>query len=273
MNKHSESAWRDYGESGPEIYERYMVPSLFGPWAVDLVKLASPMRSERILDVACGTGIVARLAVRHIGPAGRVVGLDLNAGMLVVARSASEDTKNIEWREGNAMSLPLSDKMFDLVLCQQGLQFFPDRLVSLKEMHRVLVPGGRLAVSVWSSISNCPGFQSLAEALGKHIGSEAAAFMQSPFSLASESELRSLLEKAEFHNVKIQPATKRLIFPSPDEFVKRYVAASPLASMVARAESKSQRALLESVSEALRPYVNDDGLAFPIGTHFALAYA
>jgi ubiquinone/menaquinone biosynthesis C-methylase UbiE len=250
-----------------------MVPSLFGPWAVDLVKLAAPLRGERILDVACGTGIVARLAAQNLGPMGKVVGLDLNPGMITVARSASAGTENIEWREGNAMALPFSDKTFDLVLCQQGLQFFPDRLVSSKEMHRVLVPGGRLALSVWSSIGKCPGFQSLAVALGNHIGSEAAAFMQSPFSLANESDLRSLVEKAGFHDVKIQSATKRLIFPSPDEFVKRYVAASPLASMVARAENRSQQALLEDVNEALRSYVSDNGLVFPIKTHFALAYA
>jgi SAM-dependent methyltransferase len=193
--------------------------------------------------------------------------------MLTVARSASAGTENIEWREGNAMAMPLAEKTFDLVLCQQGLQFFPDRLASSKEMHRVLVPSGRLALSVWSSINNCPGFLSLAEALGNHIGSEAAAFMRSPFSLASESELRSLVERAGFHDVKIHPATKRLIFPSPDEFVKRYVAASPLAGMVAGAESRSQLALLENMSKALRSYVSSDRLAFPIETHFVLARA
>jgi ubiquinone/menaquinone biosynthesis C-methylase UbiE len=273
MTNQQQSAWNDYGGSGPEIYERYMVPSIFGPWAVDLVKLAAPSPGERILDVACGTGIVARLAAQRVGPVGKVVGLDLNAGMLKVARSASTSMENIEWREGNATALPLLDKTFDLVLCQQGLQFFPDRLASSKEMYRVLVPNGRLALSVWSSVNNCPGFQSLAEALGNHIGSEAAAFMQSPFSLARESELRSLVEEAGFHDVKIRPATKRLTFPSPEEFVKRYVAASPLASIVARAENKSQQALLDNVRNALQPYVKPDGFAFPIETHFVLANA
>jgi ubiquinone/menaquinone biosynthesis C-methylase UbiE len=271
MANQQQSAWNDYGGSGPETYERYMVPSVFGPWAVDLVKLAAPIPGERVLDVACGTGIVARLAAKHVGPMGKVIGLDLNAGMLTVARSTTAGTENIEWREGNATALPLSDKTFDLVLCQQGLQFFPDRLASSKEMHRVLAPGGRLALSVWSSISNCPGFLSLAEALERHIGSEAATFMRSPFSLTNESELRSLVEGAGFHSVKIHPANKRLIFPSPEEFVKRYVAASPLASMVARAESRSQQALLENMNKALQSYVNPDGLAFPIETHFVLA--
>jgi ubiquinone/menaquinone biosynthesis C-methylase UbiE len=273
MNNRQQSAWYDYGGSGPEIYERHMVPSIFGPWAVDLVKLAAPAPGERVLDVACGTGIVARLATQYVGPTGRVVGLDLNSGMLTVARSTSGGIENIEWREGNAMAMPLSDKTFDLVFCQQGLQFFPDRLASLREMHRVLVPGGRLAVSVWSSMDKSPGFSLFAEALGDHIGSEAAALMRLPFSLSSEGELRSLIERAEFHDAKINPATKKLAFPSPDEFVKRYVAASPLASTLARAESKSQQALLEAMSKALRSYVNLDGLAFPIETHFVLAHA
>ncbi len=273
MNDQQHSAWRDYGGSGPELYERYLVPSVFGRWAVDLVKLAAPKLGERVLDVACGTGIVARLAAQDVGVMGKVVGLDLNPGMLTVARSASTGIENIEWREGNATAMPLSDKTFDLVFCQQGLQFFPDRLASSKEMHRVLVPGGRLAVSVWSSIGNSPGFSLLAEALENHIGSEAAALTRLPFSLASEGELRSLTERAGFRNVKIHPATKRLIFPSSDEFVKRYVAATPLASIVARAGSKSQQALLENMSKALQSHVNPDGLAFPIETHFVVAYA
>jgi ubiquinone/menaquinone biosynthesis C-methylase UbiE len=272
MTNQQQSEWNDYGGSGPETYERYMVPSIFGPWAVDLVKLAAPIPGERVLDVACGTGIAARLAAKHVGPTGKVIGLDLNAGMLTVARSASAGTENIEWREGNATALPLSDKTFDLVLCQQGLQFFPDRLASSKEMQRVLVPGGRLALSVWSSVTNCPGFLSLAEALERHVGPEAARFMRSPFSLTSESELRSLVQSAGFLGVKIHPAIKRLIFPSPEEFVKRYVAASPLASMVARAESRSQQALLDDVSKALQSYVSPAGLAFPIETHFVLAH-
>ena len=273
MKDQQHSAWHDYGGSGPEIYERHMVPSIFGPWAADLVKLAAPIAGERVLDVACGTGIVALLAAERVGSKGKVVGLDLNPGMLTVARSASAGIENIEWREGNATAMPLSDGMFDLVFCQQGLQFFPDRLASLKEMHRVLVPGGRLAVSVWSSIANSPGFSLLAGALGKHIGPEAAALMRLPFSLASQAELRSLMERAGFRNVKIHPATKGLIFPSTDEFVKRYVASSPLASAVAKAESRSQQALLENMSKALQSYVSSEGLAFPIETHFVVAHA
>src|SRR5262245_2757037 len=132
--------WQFVG-SVPENYERYLVPTIFGPWALDLVELARP--GERVLDIACGTGIVARTAARRVGSGGKVVGVDVSAPMLDAARAAAAgEGLSIEWREGNAMTLPFSDTEFDLVLCQQGFQFFPDRSASLREMHRVLRPGG-----------------------------------------------------------------------------------------------------------------------------------
>jgi ubiquinone/menaquinone biosynthesis C-methylase UbiE len=110
-----------------------------------------------VLDVGCGTGVVARLAAHHVGPTGKVVGLDLKAGMLAVARSLpSLPGVSIEWQEGNALALPFSAETFDAVLCQQGLQYLPDRPAALGEMHRVLVPGGRLALSLWRPIHGQP---------------------------------------------------------------------------------------------------------------------
>lgn len=131
----------------PELYERYLVPAITAVWAADLVERAAPRSGERVLDVACGTGIVARRAAERVGNHGRVVGLDLNSGMLAVARSlSSQDASGIEWREGSALAMPLPDAAFDLVLCQLELQFFPDRPLALREMRRALVPGGRLAL-------------------------------------------------------------------------------------------------------------------------------
>ncbi len=114
--------------------------------------LAVPQSGERVLDIACGTGVVTHLVVPHVGATGKVVGLDLNAGRLAVAQSLSSVSGiTIEWREGDVNALPFPDADFDLVTCQQGFQFFPDRLVALREMSRVLVPGGRLALNVWCS--------------------------------------------------------------------------------------------------------------------------
>jgi ubiquinone/menaquinone biosynthesis C-methylase UbiE len=134
----------------PDNYERYLVPSIFASWARDLVNLAKLRAGERVLDVACGTCIVARIAARTLGSGNNIVGLDLSGPMLSAARAvAADENTSIEWREGSAVELPLADATFEVVFCQQGLQFFPDRAKALSEMHRVLAPGGRLVLSVW----------------------------------------------------------------------------------------------------------------------------
>ena len=128
-----------------EDYERYLVPAFFHAFAGELVSLAAPWPGERVLDIACGTGALTRLLVERVGPNGHVTGLDLSAGMLAVARTLL-DEPNVDWHEGSALELPFPDGSFDLVTCQQGLQFFPDRPAGVREMRRVLKPGGRLAL-------------------------------------------------------------------------------------------------------------------------------
>jgi SAM-dependent methyltransferase len=203
-----------------------------------------------------------------------VVGLDLNPGMLAVARALPPASVTpLEWYEGNVSALPFPDAAFDLVLCQQGLQFFPDRLAALREMHRVLAPDGRMAASVWRPIDYSPGFAILARALGDRIGPDAAAFMQGPFALGSAEELRRLITEAGFRDVFLRPAAKTLRFPSPEEFLQRYVAATPLAGVVAQATGDARNALLAAVTIALQPHMASEGLAFPIETHLARAHA
>jgi len=169
------------GGNADALYERYLVPAIFGPWAVDLVALAAPQPGERVLDVACGTGVVARLLAPHVGATGTVVGLDPDAGRLAVARALPPVPGTVvEWREGDVHALPFPAAVFDLVSCQQGLQFFADRLTALREISRVLVPGGRLALNVWRSIRDNPGAAAMAEALEHHVSPEAAAARRLP---------------------------------------------------------------------------------------------
>jgi SAM-dependent methyltransferase len=171
-----------------EIYEQHIVPAIVARWAPELVEVVGVRPGERVLDLACGTGIVTRLLADRVGPAGRVVGLDVNASMLAAARIAVTSPQ-IEWLEGNAMSIPLPDAAFDAVVCQQGFQFFPDKLVALHEMRRVLVPGGRLVLSVWRSIEHAPGFRVLEEALARRIGAAQATLP--PFSLGDGQAIRA----------------------------------------------------------------------------------
>ncbi len=259
-------------ESSAEAYERYLVPLLFGPGAEYLLGLAEPGPGERVLDVACGSGIVARRAAQRVGSSGTVVGLDINEGMLEAARKASSDVRPaIEWQRGDATDMPLADGAFDVVFCQQGLQFFPDRPAAFGEMYRVLVPNGRLSLSVLRSIEHNPGYRLLAEALERHVGQDAGAMMRSPFPSLSADELRDLITDAGFREVRIFLGIGPVRYPSAEEFVRWEGASSPLAGPIGALRDDVRTALIQDVSEALRTYTDDDGIVFPTESYLTVA--
>jgi SAM-dependent methyltransferase len=182
------------GGNAPEVYETQLVPAIFGPWAPLLVAQAALRAGERVLDVACGTGVVTRLVAPKVGHTGHVVGLDLNPGMLARARSSPPpEGAAIDWREGDAGAMPFDVSTFDAVFCQLGFQYFPERQRAAREMHRVLKPTGRLVALVWRALDHSPGFAALAAALERHVSAAAAAVMRAPFVFGdSTDELRGL---------------------------------------------------------------------------------
>jgi ubiquinone/menaquinone biosynthesis C-methylase UbiE len=266
------SGWQ-LEETSAEAYERYAVPSWSRPLARQLVELAAPGPRERVLDVACGTGIVARLAAQLVGERGAVCGLDVNEGMLEVARVASAKVSPpIEWRQGDAQATALPDAAFDLVLCQQGLQFFARRAAALREMHRVLAPGGRLALSVLRPVAYNRGWGILlAGALQRHAGPEAGAMMRSPFAEGDAAELRELVTSAGFHNVSVRIVIATARYPSPTELVRWEAAASPLAGPIGALGEDARAALSADVAAAVREYTDDAGVVFPTETYVVLA--
>ena len=264
--------WQVAG-SAPEVYERELVPAVFGAWAPILVELAHPRPGDRVVDVACGTGIVARIAAERVGPTGIVVGIDLNQGMLGVARVVSTDAQfsgSLQWQEASADKLPFPDGSFDVVYCQLGLQFFADRAAALREMRRVLGAEGRLALMVWRGIQESPGFAALAEALQRHVG-QAAAIMRAPFGLSDADELEALVRAAGFQNVAIHRRSGTVRFPSVERFVLSYVAGSPLAGPVSQAGDAAREALITDVRNALEKFTSNVELAFPIAAHLLSA--
>lgn len=253
---------KDFGGNAPENYERFFVPTIGAPLANELIDIAALRLGERVLDVACGTGAVTRLASQRVGTTGTVSGLDVNPGMLAVARSATPPGMLIEWHEASAEGMPLPDASFEVVLCQMGLQFMPDKAAALREMRRVLVPGGRL-------ILNVPGptprlFAIMGEALARHIGPEASGFVNHVFSLHDTTELQKLMSGAGFRDVSAQADTKLLRLPAPEEFLWQYVHSTPLAGVVAQVDDERRTSLERDVVEKWREFVKDGGLMIQV---------
>jgi ubiquinone/menaquinone biosynthesis C-methylase UbiE len=247
-----------FSASPPENYERYFVPAIGAPLAMQLVEVAALHPGERVLDVACGTGVVSRLASQIVGPEGTVVGLDNNSGMLAVARSTAPSGATFDWHEANAETMPLPDESFDVVLCQMGLQFVPDKPAALREMRRVLSPGGRL-------ILNVPGptpkpLAIMGEGIAHHIHPEAQQFVEHVFSLHDTEELQKLISEAGFHEVTVQANATSLPLPAPADFLWQYVQSTPLAAVVAQVDNEARMALDREVVERLQAFVKDDAL-------------
>ena len=255
-------------ESSPEAYERYLVPAIFEPFAERLVELVAPRPGARVLDVACGTGIVARRAAERVGPSGSVVGVDRNGSILDVAKAAvGASEPPIRWLAADASAIPLADEWADCVLCQQGVQFFAQPAAALRELRRVLVPGGRLALSAWCSLEVNPGFDLLVTALERHAGPDVAAIMRAPFARDEDAGLRALVAGAGLRDASFDVHTEAVRFPSANDFLRREVAASPLAGPFAALPGAAREAIAADLTAAL----GDQGVVFPMRTFVATA--
>jgi len=270
-----EEQWQ-LSRGAAERYERELMPAVTALWASDLIERAAPQPGEQVLDLACGTGIVARLAAEQVGGS-RVVGLDVNAGMLAVARSLPTNaSRAIEWREGSALALPFSDGSFDLVFCQLGLQFFTDKRAALREVWRVLTRTGRVALSVFTSIENTPAAKALAEALDRHLGEGGSRSKRSEHALANAGELHELVTGAGFRKLEIAVVTQTIRFPSVGEYVRAQFSATPLSALLTEMGSAEHLATLDQITDDLIASLGiaskDAELRFPQEAHVILAY-
>jgi ubiquinone/menaquinone biosynthesis C-methylase UbiE len=234
-----------------ESYENLMVPGLFAPWASRLIQSANPRPGERVLDVACGTGIVARQVAQRVGSQGTVIGLDRNPGMIDMARVAAErEGLTIEWHMGPAEQIPFPDHHFDLVFCQFGLMFFSDQHAALSEMHRVLRTDGRVALSVWQSLEREPFYQTLDEVSRRYLGKSS---VEEVFSLGDSGELRRLLTDAGFKHVEIEPMSIMARFPKPQEFLTWESDVDPAeCPALQHLDTEAQQAILAAVRQEMQ---------------------
>jgi len=253
-------------DSGAANYQKFQVPSVFEPMGRMFLERFPLTSGERILDLACGTGIVARLAAPLVGAEGRIVGIDMNAGMIAVAsEQPAPQGAPIEWREGDAAALPFDDASFDVVLCQQGLQFMPDKPAALAEMHRVLAPGGRLGLCLWRSAEHSPYLSAAAEALTPHLGAHSASRLLAPLSLGDEDLLRGLVEAAGFTGTAFQEikVVRRMLPPA--EAIPGQLASTPVGSEFAALDEAARTDIVAAIAQAVAAYLVPGGMEIPQG--------
>jgi ubiquinone/menaquinone biosynthesis C-methylase UbiE len=248
----STSLYAKYAAGAAQSYEDHFVPAIGTPFARRLLATARLSPGERVLDVACGTGLAARLAAEAVGPQGAVAGLDPTPGMLELARSVSP--AGIDWYEAPAESMPLPDASFDVVLCSMGLQFFEDRVQGLREMRRVLAPDGRAVVATPGPTP--PLFEAIDAALSGHVGSDASCFVHAVFSVHDPAEAQELFAAAGFDEVAVETDTVPLRVDPPADFFWQYVQSTPLAAVAAGLDETARAALERDVVERCQPFVD-----------------
>lgn len=249
-----------------EVYEEFFVPALFQQWPSRVTDAAEIQPGQRVLDVACGTGVLARTVADRVGSTGAVVGLDVNEGMLAVAQ---RKVPTLEWKQGRAEALPWDGETFDAVVSQFGLMFFEDRRTALQEMMRVLRPGGRLAVAVWDSLDHSPGYAAMTDLLQRLFGDQAANALRAPFVLADPQGLRTLFAEAGMPDVQITTQAGTARFPSLESWVYTDIKGWTLADILDEAQFQL---LLKEAKNNLQQFVTPDGtVAFGASAHIVAA--
>jgi SAM-dependent methyltransferase len=256
MTEHE--SWQVSGDAA-EVYEKCFVPAIFGRWAPQIAEAARVASEDRVLDVGCGTGVLARAAADRVADESQVTGLDLNEGMLAVARRLRPQ---IDWRQGDATKLPVRDESYDVVVSQFALMYFPDRSAAIGEMVRVLKPGGRLAVAVWGPYERATGYVILTKIAKRRCGQAAADVLAAPFVLGEEDALRVLFQGAGVDEPTIELRDGTVTFPSIEAFVETEVKGSPLEALL---DEESYRGLTQEARDELLQFcIEGDEVVMPM---------
>ena len=252
----SSVSYQHFTGTAAENYQRDFVPSIATPVSRELLRVADLKPSERVLDVACGTGLITRLASERVGADGAVMGIDIAPDMIGVAkRVPAPDGAAIQWRVADAAALPIADASVDVVLCQMGLMFMENRAAAIAEMARVLVPSGRVAINTPGRIQ--PLFVTLERSIVDHISPDLGGFVGAVFSMHDPEAVAALLCEGGFREVSASIATATFLLPAPAEFLWQYINLTPMAALVQQASEPAKAAMEEQFVAGVQPYVAD----------------
>jgi ubiquinone/menaquinone biosynthesis C-methylase UbiE len=247
------ATYRNYSGSAAELYQSFFVPAIATPVSGELLRTAALRPGERVLDVACGTGVITRAAAEQVGPTGSVIGVDLAPEMIDVAKATPAAGAPIEWHQADAASLPFPDGSFDVALCQMGLMFMEDRSAALAEMGRVLTAGGRVVVNTPGRIQ--PVFEAMEQAIVDNLNPALGAFVTAVFSLHDPAELEGRLRDSGLSDTSSKEYTAPFDLPEPAELLWNYINLSPMGPLVAEAPEESRAAMERQFVDAASPRV------------------
>lgn len=260
--------------SFPAGYDRFLAPRLFEPWARLLIEEIALQPHERVLDVATGTGVVAREAA-SVTVRGRVMGTDISPPMLAIARrkGSPEGASPIEYVDSPAAPLAAPSDAFDVGLCQQGLQFFPEPVAALEELRRALVPEGRLGVTVWCALEECAIFHAYQRGVARAIGEEVAAMMRKPFIWKSGRDLEHMAAQAGFKDVRVESRSLPLTFEEGLEQAVDALWGTPMHDTLNSYPPETIHGIRAAVREALAPLVQGPVVTGPMKSYMLFARA
>ena len=262
----SDASTGQVNTSAAEVYDEFFLPALFGQWAEQVADAAQIEAGQQVLDVACGTGVLARAIAARVVPGGSVVGLDINEGMLAVA---ARKAPQIQWKRAPAEALPFADNHFDRVVSQFGLMFFQDGRKAVSEILRVLKPGGRLVVAVWATLEATPGYAAITQLLERLFGADVADALRAPFCLGEPMTLAGLFADAGVRTPDLRTLKGTARFPSIESWIFTDVKGWSLADMI---DDRQYDRLLQEAKVALSSFVTADGsVMFDAPAHLVIA--
>jgi ubiquinone/menaquinone biosynthesis C-methylase UbiE len=261
------ATYRHYTGTAAELYQAFFVPAIATPVSGELLRTAALHQGARVLDVACGTGVVTRAAAERVGPTGSVTGVDIAPDMIAVAKTVPTAGAPITWQEADAASLPFPDEFYDVALCQMGLMFMEDQTGALHELYRVLTPGGQVVINTPGRIQ--PRFEDMEQAIVENLDPRLGAFVSAVFSMPDPSALAGMLRNEGFADVASMEYTATFDLPGPAEFLWNYINLTPMGPLVADASEEAKAGMERQLVEAWTPSLVDGRI--PVEQPMALA--